>query len=66
MLLKHEDNGFFDNKWKHQATRWNQLRFINEVSTNPKLLKNDGLSDLTFVEHSKIRNDKIININVGI
>ena len=66
MLLKHENNGFFDNKWKHQATRWNQLRFVNEVCTNSKLLKNDGLSDLTFVEHSKIRNDKITNINVGI
>jgi hypothetical protein len=29
--LKHDENGFLGNKWKDQATRWNQLRFQNEV-----------------------------------
>lgn len=65
-ILSHEDNGFFGNAWKHQETRWNQLRFINEVSTNSELLENDGLSVLEFVEHSKIRNNNILHINVGI
>jgi hypothetical protein len=64
--LKHEENGFLGNKWKDQATRWNQLRFHNEVSLNHDLFKNDGLSDLQFVEHGKTYNNKILQINVGI
>lgn len=62
----HEDNGFFQNKWKHQATRWNQLRFYNEVSKNDELLDNDGLSTLEFVEYGKITNNNLTHINVGI
>jgi hypothetical protein len=64
--LIHEENGFLGNKWRDQATRWNQLRFFNEVSTNKDLLKNDGLSNLEFVEHGITRNNKITHINVGI
>lgn len=66
MLLNHSNNGFFNNKWKHQETRWNQLRFINEVSTNSKLLENDGLSTLEFIEYGKIRTNNILHIKVGI
>ena len=62
----HEDNGFFENKWKHKATRWNQLRFYNEVSKNDELLENDGLSDLEFIEYGKITENNITHINVGI
>jgi hypothetical protein len=64
--LKHEENGFLGNKWKDQSTRWNQLRFHNEVFLNDDLLKNDGLSDLKFVEHGKTYENKILHINVGI
>jgi gliding motility-associated-like protein len=38
-LLPHEENGFLGNRWKDHATRWNQLRFHNEVFLNPKLIK---------------------------
>ena len=65
-LLKHEENGFLGNKWKDQATRWNQLRFHNEVSKNNELLENDGLTDLDFVEYGKIIENNITHINVGI
>ena len=65
-VLPHEDNGFFENHWKHQETRWNQLRFINEVSTNSELLENDGLSTLQFIEHNKVRDNNILYTNVGI
>jgi hypothetical protein len=65
-VLPHEDNGFFENNWKHQETRWNQLRFINEVSINSELLDNDGLSTLQFIEHNKVRNNNILYTNVGI
>ena len=64
--LSHEENGFFDNKWKTQATRWNQLRFHNEVSKNDELVFDDGLSDLEFVEHGLVKENNITHINVGI
>lgn len=64
--LSHEENGFFDNKWKSQATRWNQLRFHNEVLLNPDLVFGDGLSDLEFVEHGLTKENNITHINVGI
>jgi hypothetical protein len=64
--LKHEENGFMGNKWKDHATRWNQLRFHNEVSLNDELLNNDGLSTLTFHTHGKHRENKITQINVGL
>jgi hypothetical protein len=64
--LSHEENGFFDNKWKSQVTRWNQLRFHNEVSMNSDLVFGDGLSDLEFVEHGLTKENNITYINVGI
>ena len=45
----------------------NQLRFVNEVTSNDELLQNDGLSNLEFIEHGIKRIDKNIRIiNVGI
>ena len=64
--LQHDENGFVDNKWKNQNTRWNQLRFFNEISNNPKLTKKDGLSDLLFIEHGRETKNNITHINVGI
>ena len=64
-LLKHEENGFLGNKWKDQATRWNQLKFHNEVRNNDYIAKNDGLSTLDFKEvELKKMSDKITHINV--
>jgi hypothetical protein len=64
--LTHEENGFLGNKWKDQATRWNQLRFHNEVSLNDELLNNDGLTTLTFHVHGKHQENKVTQINVGL
>lgn len=65
--LSHEENGFFENKWKTEFTRWNQLRFYNEVSKNDELSYNDGLSDLNFFTiHGKVKNNKITHIDIGI
>lgn len=64
--LPHEENGFLNNKWKDQSTRWNQLRFMNEVSTNHELLYNDGLSDLNFTEHGITKENNITFVTVGI
>jgi hypothetical protein len=64
--LKHEQNGFFENKWKDKATRWNQLRFHNEVSNHASLISKDGLSDLRFTEHGKETEGNITQVNVGL
>jgi N-terminal region of glycosyl transferase group 7/N-terminal domain of galactosyltransferase len=64
--LKHDENGVLGNKWKDQATRWNQLRFHNEVFLNPKLIEEDGISNLEFIEHGKKHKGKILHVNVGI
>ena len=64
--LPHEQNGFLGTKWKDQATRWNQLRFLNEVSLNKDLLYNDGLSDLEFIQHGITRENNIYQIVIGI
>lgn len=67
LSLKHEENGFLGNKWKESATRYNQLRFINEVKNHYSLVNNDGLSNLQFTEYGFDKDDKNIRIiNVGI
>ena len=64
--LKHEENGFLGNKWKDKATRWNQLRFQNEVSNHISLINRDGLSTLEFIEYGIIKEKNITHVNVGI
>ncbi len=64
--LKHEENGFLGNRWKDGATRWNQLRYHNEVSTDHDLLLNDGISNLEFIEHSKTHKGKLLHVKVGV
>lgn len=66
-LMPHIENGFYKNKWKSKATRWNQLRYHNEVTINDDLITNDGLSTLEFIEYgvNKI-NENFTHINIGI
>jgi hypothetical protein len=64
MLLDHEANGFVDNQWKDEATRWNQLRYHNEVYKN-KII-DDGLNDLKFKEHGKNKTEKYLQVNIGL
>ena len=64
--LKHEENGFLGNKWKEESTRWNQLRFQNEILRHLSLITKDGLSTLEFIEHGKTKINNITHINVGI
>lgn len=66
MTLKHDNNGFENNKWKNSETRWNQLRFHNEVFNNDELIRNDGLSTLIYALHGKTYENNILYLNVGI
>ena len=64
--LKHDENGFDGQQWKDKSTRYNQLRFLNEVSNHPSLINNDGLSTLEYHTYGKSEENNIIHMNVGI
>ena len=51
-LIPHEENGYVDNGWKSITTRYNQLKFYNELSTGYRNTKLDGLSNCQFKLHS--------------
>jgi len=65
-LIPHEENGYENGGWKNQTTRYNQLRYHNEVLTNSVNFKEDGISTCTFREYGKNTTDNIIQVNVGI
>jgi len=65
-LLPHEENGYENGGWKNQTTRYNQLRFHNEVLINSNQIKSNGLSTCKFREFGKEIVDNIIQVNVGI
>lgn len=64
--LTHENNGFGGDGWKSEYTRWNQLRFHNEVKQDPSMVDDDGLSDLEYVEWGKKKDNNVLHVNVGI
>jgi hypothetical protein len=65
-LLPHEENGYVNGGWKNITTRYNQMRFHNEVSKGHKNIKDDGLSNCTYKEHSYSNVDNQKHIVVGI
>jgi hypothetical protein len=65
-LIPHEENGFVNGAWKSGTTRFNQLRYFNEVVRGHKPTKEDGLSNLEFKEHSNIKIENQTHINVSI
>ena len=62
--LSHENNGFENGKWKSQMTRWNQLKFNNEVETGTLDTDKDGLCDLSYKVLSENNVNKVIYIKV--
>ena len=64
--LKHDENGFMGDRWKDIATRWNQLRYQNEVYRNHSLIERDGISSLKYNEWGSEYNDNVLTVNVGI
>lgn len=64
--LKHDENGFDGQKWKDNHTRYNQLRFNNEVSNHISLINKDGLSTLEYHTYGINKEQKTTTINVGI
>jgi len=65
-LLDHDENGYMNNSWKNKTTRYNQLRFENEVSKRYIDAINDGLNNCKFKEHSKVKVKNQTHIVVGV
>jgi hypothetical protein len=65
-LLHHNNNGFENGGWKDINTRYNQLKFSNEVSKGYINTKEDGLNNLHYKEHSNNKFDNETHIVVKI
>jgi len=65
-LLPHDNNGFVNGGWKDINTRYNQLKFSNEVSKGYINTKEDGLNNLHYKEHSNNKFDNETHIVVKI
>lgn len=51
--LKHESNGFDGGRWTSDLTRWNELRYFNEVLTGYKHPSNDGYNTVKYRINSR-------------
>ena len=65
-LLDHTDEGFSNDSWKDLNTRYNQLRFNNEVKQNWHNPDEDGLNTVDFKLHSNNKGGKVTHLIVGI
>jgi hypothetical protein len=67
LKLEHDDCGFNDGRWKDDNSRWNQLRYNNEVQLGHHDDIDDGLSTcIDYTVYSKIKDNTITHLNVGI
>lgn len=64
--LSHEDSGFTKGVWKHDMTRWNQIKFNNDVANNPDYRNKEGLSTCWFKLNNKMEKGRVIHLNIGI
>lgn len=65
-LIPHEENGFVKGAWKSGTTRFNQLRYFNEVIRGHKPTKEDGLNSCQFKELNSVRIKNQTHITVSI
>jgi len=65
--LEHKDCGFNNGRWQDDNSRWNQLRYNNEVQIGSRDRKIDGLSTtVKYKLYGKTNQYNIIHLNVGI
>ena len=65
-LLDHKPGGYLQGRWKDQLTRFNQLKFINEVAPGYKRIIDSGLNNIEFKIHGETKSDQFYHINVGL
>jgi hypothetical protein len=67
LKLEHDDCGFNNGRWRDDNSRWNQLRYNNEVQTGYRDDIEDGLTTcLDYTLYNKTEKNNIIHLNVGI
>ena len=66
MLLDHKPGGYLNGRWKDQLTRYNQLKFINEIAPNYSKNAQGGLSDIDFKVHGETITDNVYQLQVSI
>lgn len=64
--LNHPHLGFENGIWQDSLTRWNQLRFNNEVLLSTHKEEYEGLSNCKFKLHHKKRQGNYTHLKVGI
>lgn len=64
--LEHTSNGFVNGGWKDMNTRYNQLRFHNEVSKGYHDTREDGLSNCDYKIYSNTHIGNQTHLIVGI
>lgn len=65
-LLDHKPGGYLDGRWRDQLTRYNQLKFINEIAPNYSKETQGGLSTIDFKVHGETVTDNIYQLQVSI
>ena len=65
-LIPHEENGYVKGSWKEQTTRYNQMRYYNEVLRGNNDIKGNGLNDCKYKELSRVSVGNETNITVSI
>ncbi len=65
-LMEHEENGFVDKGWKEITTRYNQLRYYNELLTGYRDTTIDGLNNLHYTVHSETKVNSQTHVLVAI
>lgn len=66
ILQDHKPGGYLDGRWKDQLTRYNQLKFINEVAPGYKRVIDDGLNNIKYKIHGETVADNVYHLNVGL
>jgi hypothetical protein len=68
LKLDHKDCGFNGGRWVDDNSRWNQLRYNNEVQIGHHDDVEDGLSNCkgSYIIYGKTKENNYVHLNVGI
>ena len=66
LLTPHKENGFENGRWVDVSIRYNQLRYVNEVSKGYRDTKKDGLINCEYITHNKTKINNLTHLTVGI
>jgi hypothetical protein len=65
-LMEHEENGFLNTGWKEITTRYNQLKYYNELLSGYRDTTKDGLNTLHYKVHSETQINSQTHVLVAI